>query len=66
MLLLVSKLLFERVFISEKEFLSYLPTLLHSPGVPLNRELIWHGLIGVCTMMGRSPCIQMNETPFIS
>ena len=26
-------------------FLSYLPTLLHSPGVPLNKKLIWHGLI---------------------
>ena len=43
-------------FISEEEvitgndvifniyFLSYLPTLLHSPGVPLNKELIWPGL----------------------
>ena len=25
-------------------FLSYLPTLFHSPGVLLNKELIWRGL----------------------
>ena len=26
-------------------FFSYLLTLLYSPGVPLNKELLWHGLI---------------------
>ena len=25
-------------------FFSYLPTLLHSPDVPLNKKLIWRGL----------------------
>ena len=40
------------IFISKHEvndvifyFVSYLPTLLHPPGILWNKELIWHGLI---------------------
>ena len=55
-LLLVPELLFkegQRVFffkleeevITGNDFLSYLPTLLHSPEVLVNKKLIWHGLV---------------------
>ena len=63
--LLVPKLLFEQIKARSNNcfkqeltshliyFLSYLPTLLHSSGVPLNKKLIWRGLIIIimsCTL----------------